>query len=66
MQYTSAIPELVDRHKVDLIGLSDRVWATWTAPTEWSKLIVSASSASGPLERGLQAPAGGIPTSCVA
>ena len=28
MQNTSAIPELVDRHKDDLIGLSDRVWAT--------------------------------------
>ena len=40
--------------------------AGWTAPNEWSGLIVSASSASGPLERMFLVPAGGISASCAA
>lgn len=38
----------------------------WTAPIEWSGLIVSASSASGPLGRMLLVPAGGISANCAA
>ena len=38
----------------------------WAAPIEWSRLIVSASSAAGPLGRRLLVRAGGIPANCAA
>jgi hypothetical protein len=39
---------------------------SWTAPIEWSGLIVSAWSASGPLERSFRVLVVGSPGHCVA
>ena len=46
-------------------GKVDQI-VVWTAPIEWSGLIVSASSVFGPLERMFLVPAGGISASCAA
>jgi len=46
-------------------GSGTRLWP-WSAPPEWSGLIVSAWWASGPLGRCFRAQAGGRPESCAA
>jgi hypothetical protein len=49
--------------RADLLQEPER---QWHAPSGWSGLIVSASWASGPLERCFPAQAGDIPVSCAA
>jgi len=55
------------------LGMDYPVWVPtvftknrWTAPTEWSGLIVSALSVSGLSGRRFSVRAGGIPASCAA